>query len=402
MQLNDYIVEVNNLSKKFSKSLRRSMLYGAQEAMLAFIGKPGISDRLRRSEFWALDDVNLKLSRGQALGVIGQNGSGKTTLLSLLAGIYPPDKGSIKIQGRVAALIGLGAGFESKLTGLENIYLKGTLLGMSTDEIKHKLDEIIAFSELEDFISMPISNYSSGMRVRLGFSIATASDPDLILLDEVLAVGDRNFRAKCFRKVDSMASNACLLLVSHNMNLISRVCTDIMVLEKGKVLYYGGSVSEGIEFYNNHYKLDEASEFGTDEIKIRKIFWGDNADIADDVVRLNYRDELTLNMEVCLPAKITDPRFRLIIFNNNFIPIAESVAEIPLTDLDSQEKRCPRIQVTLPAVELVSGGYTITIVIEDTTTNTFLKRFHAIKAFEVSGDTFSSSNIRLQAKWEIK
>jgi len=398
---NDFpIVNTTNLSKKFSKSLRRSMLYGATDLTRAFFGKLTKTNYLRPAEFWALNDISLKLSRGQALGVIGPNGSGKTTLLSLLAGIYPPDMGSIKIRGRVAALIALGAGFESKYTGLENIFLKGTLLGMSTKEVKRKLDEIIAFSELEEFINTPISNYSAGMRVRLGFSIATASEPELILLDEVLAVGDRNFRAKCFNKVDEMASDACTILVSHNMNLISRICTEILVLAKGKVVFAGDNVSEGIEFYNARNPLDESSEFGMEEIQIRKFSWGNQGTREEDITKFNYLDDMEMKMEICLPQSLVAPRFRLIIFNNNFLPVAETITEMNFPA--RRENACHSIDIKISRIELVSGQYSISIVIEDSATGRFLKRFHAIKSFEIGGDTFSISPIRLQAEWKTE
>ncbi|MDA0973020.1 MAG: ABC transporter ATP-binding protein, partial [Bacteroidetes bacterium] len=191
MKENEVIITVDRVSKKFCKELKRSLLYGLQD-ILSLGG--GNTDELRKNEFWAVKEVSFELRRGDCLGLIGHNGAGKSTLLKMLNGLISPDEGSITIHGRVGALIELGAGFNPILTGRENIYNNGAVLGFSKSEIDAKLQEIIDFSEIEEFIDMPIQNYSSGMKVRLGFAVAANLEPDLLLVDEVLAVGDAGFR----------------------------------------------------------------------------------------------------------------------------------------------------------------------------------------------------------------
>ena len=193
-------VIVNDVSKKFGMSLKNALKYGLSDSARRLVGKKS-NDFLRSGEFWALEDINFSLDPGDALGILGVNGSGKTTLLRILNGTYRPDKGKVLIRGRIGALIAAGAGFSPMLSGRENIFISGTLLGMHPREIKKKFDEIVEFSELSEFIDMPVRNYSSGMSVRLGFAIAVLGNPDVLLVDEVLAVGDMRFQKKCFERI---------------------------------------------------------------------------------------------------------------------------------------------------------------------------------------------------------
>jgi len=244
----EVIVSVNNISKKFCKNLKRSMAYGIVDLSKNLLGKKPNSTELRRDEFWAIDDISFELKKGEALGLIGVNGSGKTTLLRLLAGIFPPDKGEIIVKGRVGALIAVGAGFHPHMTGRENIYLNGAILGMSREEINSKFQDIVDFAEIANFLDAPVSTYSSGMRVRLGFSIATAIHPDLLLLDEILAVGDRPFRLKCFQRIGEILEKSAVIFVSHDIVQISRICNWVMMLHKGRNVF-AGETETGIEKY---------------------------------------------------------------------------------------------------------------------------------------------------------
>jgi lipopolysaccharide transport system ATP-binding protein len=209
---------------------------------------------LRDGEFFAVKDVSFELRRGECLGLIGHNGAGKTTLLKMLNGLIKPDAGTITMRGRVGALIALGAGFNPILTGRENIYINGSVLGLTKKEIDEKIDEIIDFSEIREFIDAPVQTYSSGMTVRLGFAVATALDPDVLILDEVLAVGDASFRYKCYQRIDKLRKNAAIIFVSHNMPDIGRICGMALVMERGRRYFYGLSV-EGVKNYN---KLNKA------------------------------------------------------------------------------------------------------------------------------------------------
>ena len=203
-------------------------------------GEPAETEEgLRPGEFWANRNISFEVRRGECLGLLGHNGAGKTTLLRMLNGLIKPDTGRIEMRGRVTGLIALGAGFNPLLSGRENIYINGSILGLSQREIKTKLDEIIDFAEIREFIDSPVQSYSSGMQVRLGFSIATAMKPDVLILDEVLAVGDFSFRMKCFKRIAALLENAAVLFVSHQIQQVRRICSHGVYLNRGVPLYVG-------------------------------------------------------------------------------------------------------------------------------------------------------------------
>lgn len=247
-------MRVENVSKKFSISLKRAMVYGLSEIFHAALlpGKHGAREneerpsceemQLRATEFWALKDVSFDLRRGECLGLIGNNGAGKSTLLSILSGIYSPSVGQVEVHGRLQALIALGAGFHPTLSGRENIFIYGLVLGLKDEEIRGKLDEIIEFSELGEFIDMPVKNYSSGMYVRLGFAVAAHMNPDILLIDEVLAVGDISFRRKCMEKVNELVSgDRAVIVVSHSLYQIESLCNRVLWMEKGAIREHGSA-----------------------------------------------------------------------------------------------------------------------------------------------------------------
>lgn len=235
----DVLIKVKNVSKKFCRSLKRSLWYGLQDMAGEVFGNGRSHDELRTNEFWAVKDVSFELRRGECLGLIGRNGAGKTTLLRMLNGLIKPDAGRIEMRGRVGALIALGAGFNPILTGRENIYVNGSVLGLTRREIDSKIEEIIDFAEIRESIDMPVQSYSSGMQVRLGFSVATAMNPDVLLLDEVLAVGDAAFRNKCYRRIVGLRKRAAVIFVSHSMEHVSRVCDRALMLSGGRIACYG-------------------------------------------------------------------------------------------------------------------------------------------------------------------
>ena len=186
--------------------------------------------------FWALQDVSFDVKKGEILGIIGRNGAGKSTLLKILSRVTTPTKGTAKIKGRVASLLEVGTGFHPELTGRENIFLNGAILGMSRAEIKKKFDEIVAFSEIEKFLDTPVKRYSSGMYVRLAFAVAAHLEPEILVVDEVLAVGDAQFQKKCLGKMENVSKEGrTVLFVSHNMNAIEQLCTSCLMIENGKI-----------------------------------------------------------------------------------------------------------------------------------------------------------------------
>lgn len=251
----DVLIKVENVSKKFCRSLKRSMFYGIEDIARDFLHLKNTSDHLRPEEFWAVDNVSFEVKRGECLGIIGRNGAGKSTLLKMLNGIYMPDKGKITIKGKVGALIEVGAGFHPMLTGRENVYVNGAILGMSKREIDKKFDEIVAFAELEEFIDMPVKHYSSGMYVRLGFAIAIQMKPDVLVLDEILAVGDMGFRAKCYNIIAKTMKESAVIFVSHNLDLINRTCNRCIFIKKGNI-YAEGRAKDIAKFYiTNEYEI---------------------------------------------------------------------------------------------------------------------------------------------------
>jgi ABC-type polysaccharide/polyol phosphate transport system ATPase subunit len=203
-------------------------------------------------DFQALQDINLKVNKGEIFGIIGHNGAGKSTLLKIISGILKPTTGKVILNGKIAPLIELGAGFNGDLSGLENIYINGLLLGYPKKFIREKLDEIIEFSELRDFIHTPVKNYSSGMKAKLGFSIATIVQPDILIVDEVLSVGDHKFRKKCEEKINSMIeSGTTVLFVSHSLGQIESLCNRVMWLDKGRIRDIGDAKEVCAKYKNS-------------------------------------------------------------------------------------------------------------------------------------------------------
>lgn len=239
--MNDSLVlRADHLSKKFCRAMRQSMYYGMTDVLRGMMGWSSRSGSLRPHEFWALDDVSFSLRRGERLGLLGGNGSGKSTLLRLLAGIYQPDAGRIEIRGNVCPLIALGAGFHPLLTGRENIYLNGALLGVAMRDIHRRFDQIVEFAGIGECLDAPVKTYSSGMHVRLGFAIAIHSDPALLLVDEVLAVGDSAFQDKCIEKVLALnRQGTAIIFVSHSVHTVERLCLSGLLLKQGKPLFLG-------------------------------------------------------------------------------------------------------------------------------------------------------------------
>jgi lipopolysaccharide transport system ATP-binding protein len=243
-------IRAEGLSKKFGRSLKRSMRYGLIDSFNQITGRKVEQDTLREGEFWAVRDVSFELNRGDSLGIMGVNGSGKSTLLRVLTGVYRPDIGRVSLRGTAGALIAAGAGFAPMLTGRENIFVNGALLGMRKKEIESRVDEIIAFAELEGFLDMPVKNYSSGMVVRLGFAIAAMSEPEILIVDEVLAVGDINFQKKCYDYLFRLKRNGTtIVLVSHSIGAIWAVCDKGLFMRSGEAAVLG-SVEDVVKAYD--------------------------------------------------------------------------------------------------------------------------------------------------------
>ncbi|MCS7093322.1 MAG: ABC transporter ATP-binding protein [Patescibacteria group bacterium] len=240
MASHSIILKAENLTKKYRLAKQKTF----KEFLPAFIFRKKTSD-----ELIALDNLNFELTKGESLGILGRNGSGKSTLLKIIASVSQPSAGKLHIQGKIAPLIELGAGFHPELTGRENIYLNGALLGYKKKDLNRLLPDIVSFAELNHFIDQPVKHYSSGMYLRLAFSIATAKRPDILLVDEILAVGDLQFQRKCLeriRKFQQQKTN--LILVTHDLNLAKSFCQKVLVLDQGKQIFFGEAV-RGVKKY---------------------------------------------------------------------------------------------------------------------------------------------------------
>ena len=240
MAKNDVALRVNDVSICFN--LSKEKVDNFKELFI----KKLKGEKLRFNEFWALKDVSFELKKGERLGILGLNGAGKSTLLKVIAGVYKPTKGSVQRYGHMAPMIELGAGFDPNYTGRENIFLYGSVLGFSKEFLMSKYDE---FSELGEFIDVPIKNYSSGMKARLGFSIATVVEPEILILDEVLSVGDAKFRKKCEKKMKKMFDHGVtVLFVSHSLAQVKRLCNKAIILEHGQLIAKG-DIDDVVEIY---------------------------------------------------------------------------------------------------------------------------------------------------------
>ena len=273
--MSDTVIRVENLGKKYIidhqqegrsyKSLRDVIAEGAQSLLSPFQNSKSKIQNPKHEEFWALKDVSFEIKQGDRVGIIGRNGAGKSTLLKLLSRITEPTEGRIQMNGRVASLLEVGTGFHPELTGRENIYLNGAILGMSRVDIKRKFDEIVAFAEVEKFLDTPVKRYSSGMYVRLAFAVAAHLEPEILIVDEVLAVGDAAFQKKCLGKMEEVGKEGrTVLFVSHQMDMIRALCDRCILLNKGSILS-DSYPSEVIETYLDASTIESQASFQVEE-----------------------------------------------------------------------------------------------------------------------------------------
>jgi lipopolysaccharide transport system ATP-binding protein len=247
--MSETLVEAEHVSKKFTRGLRHALRHGAQDIGREFFPWAKANRGLRPGEFWALKDIDFQLERGESLAVIGANGAGKSTLLKLISGLLKPDEGRIQVRGKLRAMIELGAAFNPVLSGRENAYVQGTLYGYDRDTLGHQMDAIVDFSGLEEFIDVPVQQYSDGMRARLGFAVAINLEPDVLLVDEVLAVGDIAFQNKCLNHIHGyLAKGGTLVFVGHASHQVQSVCRRSLVLVQGRVAF-SGDVVEALDLY---------------------------------------------------------------------------------------------------------------------------------------------------------
>lgn len=369
-------VAVENISKHFKilhlkpKSLKE-----------AFIQKVW-NQKLEKQEFWALKDVNFDIESGQTLGIIGTNGSGKSTLLKIIAGIFTPTQGQVHVNGQLAALLELGAGFHPDFSGRENILINGVMLGLSRKEINRKMEDIIAFSELEQFIDNPVKTYSSGMYMRLGFSIAVNINPDVLLIDEILAVGDYSFQKKCFEKMDEFKKNKkTIIFVSHDLGTVEKFCSQIAWLHYGKLMSYGPVktvLNEYTEKVNEQRKaaadkehsatvgtlaqLDDSRRWGTREAEITGFR------ILDKESRERYffdtEESLTLEIDILAREEIASPVFAIGLYRSDGVCCYGTNTQTENIDFGTLPKGKSQLKLEIEKLNLVEGKYWFDLAIQ--------------------------------------
>lgn len=401
--MSDTLITVEHVSKKFCSNLKQSLWYGVKDLGTELLGKSHNTEKLRKNEFWAVRDVSLSVDRGETVGMIGHNGAGKTTILRMLNGLIKPDQGRIKIQGRMQALIALGAGFNPVLTGRENIQINASILGFSNKHIDRLFDQIVDFSGLEEFIDMPVQSYSSGMVVRLGFSVAAHLEPDILLVDEVLAVGDLAFKTKCQVRIQELRnSGVAIILVSHNLHTISHICNRAITFEKGRVIFEGDTEKAIDAYRTSLIKRSENKEVilraGTGEIRIREI------------EILNIQEKSQKEFDIDSPVKI---RIHYQVEN----PVINPVFNITLHILNSYQVTGFRtdvdgyhvgkidkdgyIDIIVPQLNLLPNVYSLDAVIFHQDGYTFYDRVNNVGYLEVKGGLLINGSTYIPHSWQM-
>jgi len=399
----EVLVRVEGLSKKFCRNLKRSLIYGGSDIVKGFLGIEKSSE-LRNEEFWAIDNVNFELRRGECLGLIGHNGAGKSTLLKMLNGLISPDKGRIEMNGKVGALIELGAGFSPFLTGRENVYNNGAVLGFSKAEIDQKFDEIVEFAELKDFIDTPVQNYSSGMKVRLGFAVAVQMEPDILLVDEVLAVGDMGFVLKCFNRMDKLLQNTAMIFVSHAMPQVARMSTSLLMLEKGKQIIYSDNITDGLAEYYNRFNSEIGDYNGTGEADLLSVEVGTKGRIfqKNELIEIEYGADLTLDLQIDFKRRVENPDLYLVFYDKEQRGFAEIFNFRNQVQIDGAEG-VKTFSACIPELFFTQGKYSVTIALKEKGLSTqVLFRFQSAVYFNVKGGFHGWVPIQINPSWTLK
>lgn len=397
------VIEVNHISKKFCRSLRRSLWYGVVDMGNEMLGKNKNHLVLRKDEFWAVKDISFKVEPGETVGLIGHNGAGKTSLFRMLGGLIKPDSGQIKVRGRVQALISLGAGFNPVLTGRENIYINASLMGFSKKEINQRFDEIVSFSGLSEFLDMPVQSYSSGMVVRLGFSVAAFLEPDVLLVDEVLSVGDLAFRTKCQIRIQELRNKGvAIIIVSHNLHTISHLCPRTITLEKGKVIFDGDTES-AIDVYRSsllktYDQFKDSIRGGTGEITIKKLEILNDHDEIQEIFSVG--EKVKIRFHYYANQMVVDPVFNVVIHILNSHQVTGLRTDVDGFSTGNLEGD-GYIDLDITNFNLLPNAYTFDAVIFHSDGYTFYDRKNNAIHLIVKGGNDINGIAYLPHRWEV-
>ena len=408
----EVLVSAEHVSKKFCRSLKRSLWYGVKDVASALnpLSNGFRSDSsfldvplLRQDEFFAVQDLSFELRRGECIGLVGHNGAGKSTLLKILNGLIPPDGGRITIHGRVAALIELNAGFNPILTGRENIYTEAALLGFSREETDAKFDAIVNFAEIGDFLDMPVQNYSSGMRVRLGFAVAAQMEPDVLLIDEVLAVGDVAFRFKCLNRIGELMKSAAVIFVSHTMPQIFRLCDEIIVLDHGRATYQGKNIAEGVGVYLSLFNRAEETVTGSGEVSLvsLNVLSGDDSIAMGETLRVQFGAALVFSADLeALPA--LPARAQFLLWNAEMLPVMDVMADqLSGHRFDFPGSGRTTVTASVPATELNSGQYSLSVIVSAPDYDRVYCRHDNAAYIQIDASTASGAHVLSIARWNV-
>lgn len=395
------LIEVDHASKKFCRSLKRSLWYGVRDISRELLGRDAHGDLLRPREFWAVTDVSFEIRRGECVGLIGRNGAGKSTLLKMLNGLVKPDMGRITMRGRVGALIELGTGFNPILTGRENIYNNAAILGMRKRDVDSQLDEIIEFAGIGDTLDTPVRSYSAGMRVRLGFAVAAQLQPDVLLIDEVLAVGDIGFRVKCMNRISQLLPTTAVVLVSHNMPHVSRICNRVIVIEGSQVRSDTGDVAMGIDCYHSLVETLHrndlvvcGAELRDVQLRTQSSTWKSAQDCA-----VGFGEDLLIRLNLNISPRVRRFDLRLMIISEE-IPLVDSYSGVDGSQFVNHGSGDEHIEVRLPRLQLNTGNYGITVIVRDATrANTILCRVANAARFRAQSPYSSWCKTIVQGEW---
>lgn len=397
----EILIDVQHVSKRFCKDLKRSMRYGFMDSLRAIAGKDATATELRKDEFWAVKDVSFQLKRGECLGLIGHNGAGKSTLLKMLNGLINPDQGSITMRGKIGALIELGAGFNPILTGRENIYNNGAVLGFTRKEIDAKVEAIIDFAEIRDFIDSPVQNYSSGMRVRLGFAVAAQMEPDILLIDEVLAVGDLGFVVKCMNRIQQLLNSCAVIFVSHSMTHISTICTHVILMNKGAVEFEGNNVGAGVEKYFERFKTNGQQVISMSDTYLISSEFISSVSHQESIENYMQSGEIiTLKFIIKIDPVATNIRIRLGFVNIEYRLIAEVDTEEQNFHYKRLDNGIIEVNAIISNLNLRYGKYSIHLHVYNDITKEKLLRQSDVISFLVKNTYNVTSDFLLPCKWE--
>lgn len=363
--------------------------------------------RARYEEFWALQDVSFEVEHGATLGIIGSNGSGKSTMLKCLTGIYHPEKGSISIDGSVAALLELGAGFHTELSGRENVFLNGAILGMSKKDIERQFDSIVEFAGVERFIDIPVKDYSSGMTVRLGFSIAAHVEPEILLIDEILSVGDQAFQRKSSEKIEQFRREGrTIVVVSHGLGSVQQLCQEVVWLEKG-VLKQRGPAAEVIAAYTGGTYTEHAAKdadfrerWGTGEAHFNLIeLRGPNSQATE---RVDTNDAVVIHTQLTPQSRLVAPIIKATISKLDGDVVWSSTSQRLATPLRGVADPLV-VEIDIPALPLLEGTYFLSMAITDATGTTEYDHCQNWVRFDVhQADLFEEGVVAIPANWRVQ